>query len=85
MISTIEELLSELAEGYVADYYDIASGIVYYEKSLAQVIGRLFTQLWPTALLFVAVLVDRGRAAQFVPSLQSKDFKGVIITLPYGR
>jgi len=85
LISDIKELLSELGDDYPADYYDIASGIVYYEKSLAQVIGKFFTQLWPTALLFVAVLVDRGRAAQFVSSLQSNDFKGVIITLPYGR
>jgi len=63
LIETIEELLSELADNYPADYNEIARGIAYYEKSLAQVTGRLVSHPWPITMLFVSVLVDEGRDA----------------------
>jgi len=41
LISTIQNLLSELADDFPAEYKEIARGIVYYEKSLAQVLGNM--------------------------------------------
>jgi len=41
LIDKIEYALSQLADNYTADYNEIARGIAYYEKSLAQVTGKL--------------------------------------------